>query len=85
VIMNQVIGSIGEPRGRSARNNRDSSMRRVRSTAQNERRDSIQQPNRRWVEHSRTTRALDLVFTLYFSEQISNSVGARKSEERGKK
>ena len=60
-------------------------MKQVRSTPPNDRSDPYQHSSRKWVEHSRTARALDVIFTLYFSEQISDFVKARKAGERGRK
>ena len=60
-------------------------MKQARLTPSNDKRVTYQHLNRKWVEHSRTARALDVVFTLYFSEQISDYVEARKSGERVRK
>jgi len=74
--MNQVTGGIGEPKGNGDRDYRDGFMRRAASTPSKDRSEPHLHSNRKWVEHTRTARALNVIFTLYVSEQISDRAGA---------
>jgi hypothetical protein len=79
MIMDQAVGGFKKGKGGSAGGDSGGAARSGRPTSTNEKAGPCQHAKRRWVAHSRTSRALDVVFTLYFSEQISDREGARGS------